>query len=192
VNVILPWANTPNDEIVIKSHARTLVGETLTGAAYLLPASSDETHRVARPGFHEASMGVELMMADGPVGLIWLMEGVKEGLALVLGEPIDLPRGGPAKKLPATQFTDWQNRLGEITTIGLAWHVPEEAGPRTIWSWRLGIRNGRSVTIALGEWRAEAGNLTYQPDNVVVIFQEDIARRYRIPASDEPAWGNPI
>lgn len=137
-------------------------------------------------------MGVELIMADGPIGLIWLMEGVKEGLALVLGEPIDLPRGGPAKKLPATQFTEWQNRLGEITTIGLAWHFPDEAAPQTIWSWRLGIRNGTNVTISLGEWKAGTGNLTYQPDNVVVIFQEDIARRYRIPASEEPAWGSPI
>ena len=52
------------------------------------------------------------------------------------------------------------------------------------------MSDSTSVVIALGEDRD--GRLGYQPDALLVIFDEGIARSFRIPAGSGSAWGQPL
>jgi hypothetical protein len=139
-------------------------------------------------GFDEASMGIVLRTDRGTLAIKWLMNGEREGLAVVLdAEESDLQRHR-LQRVPIHDSPEWNQAIGaRVSTVGVAWHEPT-AGIAAVWAVRLGFTHDASVVTALGEW--EDGALRYSPDHVVAIFDSAIARAYQIPAGEEPAWGH--
>ncbi|KNB53112.1 hypothetical protein AC230_10475 [Streptomyces caatingaensis] len=134
-------------------------------------------------------MAVQLVLANSVVTLSWAMDGANEGLAIELSGR-DAPNAGPSGDMVAVgERMEWVGLLGRsIVSVTPAWHVPNEGCSDMPWAFRMDFSNGSSVVIALGE--SEGSEITYMPDSLVAIFDEDVADAYRIPASSTSSYGN--
>lgn len=59
-----------------------------------------------------------------------------------------------------------------------------------MWAWRMEVGD-RSVVVATGGVDGDGG-LTYEADELVVIFDAAKAHAYRPAPEDESAWGAPL
>jgi|GEM_PF-6514009 len=138
-------------------------------------------------------MGVEVATHDGALlAVSWAMEGLNEGLAVDWRPDGRIARGDFVATVDMSGHQDWWPFLGGVVNqVALSWHVPNEGCPEAPWSLRIGMADSSSVVFALGEAKG-GGVLGYQPDAILVIFDESTARSYRIPASPLSSWGEVI
>ena len=114
-------------------------------------------------------VGVILGFEDGVRSITWAMDGEVEALAL-----LDEAVSGSAS---------------EVTDVSARWPVGEQLvsvegvwqEPSALWALRLQFESC-SIVVALGEFD---GALRYLPDEIVVIFDPDVAGAYMI----SPGWG---
>lgn len=172
---------------------RSLVGTSLSAVEYLLPESSSRRTIERIGGIENAHMGV-CFYGEGEPAFVafWLMEGAKEGLALASGTSHEEATGRRLKPLNASDSFALNARTRRISGVAVAWHGPDDSGTQALWSIRLRFEDGQNVTLALGEWDEDRCNLRYQPDNVVVIFDENRAKEFTSLGAFEPAWGRLI
>ena len=166
-----------------------MVGSAFSHVAYLEPATTDLTEPRTGEGFDEAGVGLEFTTSDGAVfSAVWQMEGYNEGLSFGPGDGESRHRRYALRRFDVTRSAQWQPLLGpRVTGVGVGWHVPNEGCAEAVWAVRLDLEGGRTVLVALG--RSEGtGVLDYQPDEVVVVFDEELAESYRIPAQTKSAW----
>jgi hypothetical protein len=135
-------------------------------------------------------MDVRIILDDGTSAFVsWAMQGFVEGIDLRI-------RRNSGTKLEAnetdvTTTPQWRGAVDNtVDEVAGAWHVPNEGCPDTLWSVRLSLCGGSAITIALGEIRSKL--VEYQPDALLVIFDEAGARAYGPPASAESAFGTAI
>jgi hypothetical protein len=122
----------------------------------------------------------------GRFTVTWAMTGPLEGLAL-LGTETPYP-GLADEVIDATGREAWTRFQGQpITSVGLAWQVSGDGCPESVWAMRFDFPQG-SVVVALGE---PGPPIDYMPDELVVIFDEEVARAYRPPHVSESSWGQP-
>lgn len=192
MRLVAPWAPTLEVRYQVESSLRLLIGRQIDSVRYLNPEFSELAEPASYDGFDSVSMGVEMLCRDGTgFGLIWLMEGALEGLALVVDvAPGDFksPRFRDMDASAAMKDLVFAGSL--IVGVAASWHHPDSPDMEALWSARLTFENGASVTIALGEIGDDGTGLQYQPDNLVVIFKDEISLGYTIPAGVEPAWGH--
>jgi hypothetical protein len=130
------------------------------------------------------------VMLDGGTSLVvsWAMAGLVEGIDLRIRQ------SGPVPEIDETDVTatqEWRKVVGRsIEDVAAAWHVPNEGCPDTLWAVRLSLGGGGPIVIALGQ--VEADVVQYQPDALVVLFDEPGARAYQPPASADTAYGRSI
>jgi len=193
MNWMAPWPVDESERRVLVDRLAGLRGQRIHAVRYLIPSSSDDFSVGIRGDSHEISMGIELETRESIVSsFVWKMEGVCEGLAVGISSAAGVDRGALVRAFDVTLLDPWQLRSGSaIVEVGAAWHVPAEGCRTTLWSVRLTFESGAGVTICLGEQRAGVG-LCYMPDSIVAIFDESVARSFRIPASDTTAWGVPL
>jgi hypothetical protein len=195
MKIVLPWAFDESERLAIERSARSVIGSTIARVRYLLPYSSDVNERIARPGYDVADMGVEFTAVDGSVfTTLWFMEGEKEGLGFVLEPTPEYYASRWLKVLDVTSAPEWtQFSMSPIVAVALARDVPNEGMPIAVWSLRLAVGSGLVAVVALGDddGRPE-GQLRYQPDNVLVIFDAEVALRYKAVESGNSAWGLPV
>ncbi len=119
--------------------------------------------------------------------ITWAMEGELEGIAVLGG---DAGYAGLADKTIEAHSRDgWRRHVGAtITTVGVAWHVSCEDCSESLWALRLGFTSGSAV-VALGALQQD---LEYMPDEIVVVFDPEVARAYRPRHVSESAWGEAI
>jgi hypothetical protein len=77
-----------------------------------------------------------------------------------------------------------------VNEVAVAWQVPNDGCPNTLWAVRLSLSEGSTIVVALGE--IEGDIVQYQPDALVVLFDEAAARAYQPLASAETAFGTAI
>jgi hypothetical protein len=166
--------------------AAALTGEAVTGARYLVPAG------VGLHAIDDVDLGAELVFGSGQVLVLeWATPGIEEGLAIAVrdtsvDESLDL-----VDRIDVTDDPHWSGIIGNrVETLAVAFFHPDEDSPARPWSFRVGVTGGSSVTVALGE--PDGSGIRYQPDNLVVIFDEAAARAYRIVGAIEPAWGSQL
>jgi hypothetical protein len=175
---------------MVESRLRGMVGRSLRRVNYLDPGTAKPWRVKAYPGFDGASMGVELHWEASANELKWMMEGEREGVAVVFDQtPADLSKDR-TKSVPVPDEARWRRTYGTVVmAVGVSWQRPT-ADVDAVWAVRLEFSSGQSIVVALGEWRD--GTLQYIPDQLVVIFDAAIARSYGIEAGGEPAWGHNI
>jgi hypothetical protein len=191
MKIIEPWLDNEFSMSRIKEALRVLAGEPLGRIRYV--GSGFDVPELYSPyaGFDTVLKGVELTNSSHVVTVMWMMEGVREGLGFVLDPEEEFYEDESLHVIDVSHAPRWTSLLHvPVVSSGTSWHVSDDDAPKSIWSFRLSFGKEESVTIALGEVNELGSGLTYQPDSVAVIFDEAIARRYRILASSESAWGS--
>lgn len=181
---------TTSDHARIDDWARWVAGEPITGVLYEDGPGAIWSRDQASVGVHEVGLDVLIVLGDGKVAQVsWAMEGLIEGIDLrVARNSATALRDG---EVDVTACPEWRSKIGKtVGQVGAAWHVPNEGSPEALWSIRLSLVGGSSVTFALGE--VHDGVVRYQPDALVVLFGEMAARRYRPASSGESAFGRQV
>ena len=174
----------------LKRWAQALIGRRVVGVRYRSAPGSSWPDGNSAEAIHEVDMDVSMILDDGGFAVVsWAMNGVLEGIDL------RICRGpGIAPELDETDVTatpEWRSVVDHVIgDVAAAWHVPNEGCPSTVWAVRLSLSEGSTIAIALGE--VEADIVQYQPDALVVLFDETTARAYHPPASAETAFGSAI
>lgn len=182
-----PWAAKDHGGDSLSVLLGPLVGDAVRSVHYVVPRGGfwPEGHRESR--VHEVDMAVKMTMDSGTaVVLSWEMDGLNEGLAIESSPTMDA-HSLPGDVIDVSSNADWSRLLGRsIVSISTAWHVPNEGCPEMPWAFRFAFTEGVHLVIALGEAEEE---VAYSPDSLVVIFDEEIAASYRIPASSTSSYG---
>jgi len=177
------------DQRRLNTIAGVLKGSEVSRITYAIPAEGPWPSGRAQNNVHEIDDGVELLTPGDGVVVRWAMSGRVEGLSVeLLSEASYHPDHALIRRLDVSEFTQWQPFLGRPLFLrGIATHVPDGTDRATIWSLRFESSGEAKVVIALGEW-TRAGP-EYLPDTLVAIFDEAIARSFRIPDNPISAWG---
>jgi hypothetical protein len=188
MKIIEPWSASEAERA-----ASILIGADLTTIRYISPQFSTPPVVTSYIGFDTVLKGVELSSPSHILVVMWWMEGVREGLGFVVDPDQQFYADEGMHVVDASHEAQWVPMLqSTVASSALSWQVPDDDAPRCVWSFRLNVRSGSSATIALGEADENGDRLTYQPDSVAVIFDETMARQYRILASSESAWGSVV
>jgi hypothetical protein len=163
--------------------AAELTGDPVTRARYRLPSGTD----LAAEDVHDIGSAVELALGSGRVlALSWGTPGLDEGLAIEVRED-----GTDDDRVDVSDDPHWSavvgNPIEELAVAFFEYHYDSSVRP---WSFRVSVSGGGSATVALGE--TDGAEISYLPDNLVVIFDEARARDYRIVDALQSAWGTPI
>ena len=178
-----------SDDPRLSAISAALVGERLVAARYAVPAGVSWEGYGGLEHVHEVDMGVELVTESGLVlGLSWSTPGREEGLSLALDRAGECPSNELIDLVDVSGQSEWSRVLGRLVeVVGVSFHVHADDSSIRPWAFRIGASGGTSVTVALGE--VSDNVLRYMPDNIVVIFDEAVAREYQIPSSSQAAWG---
>lgn len=189
MKVIEPWPESEVDLGQVRE-CLGLVGASLERVRYVGSEFTVPELYSSHAGFDTVLKGVELTCSSHVVAVMWMMEGVKEGLGFVLDPDRQFYEDESLRIVDVSHVRQWASLLHvPVLSCGTSWQVADDNAPRSIWSFRLSFIGGPSATIALGDLN-ERGILTYQPDSIAVIFDETISRSYQILASAETAWGD--
>jgi hypothetical protein len=181
---------TIDEQERLREWARALIGRHVVGARYRSAPGSSWPDGNSAEVIHEVDMDVTIMLDDGTSAVVsWAMDGVVEGIDLRIrrtsGTTLEID------ETDATATSEWQSLAGQvIVEVAAAWHVPNEGCRDTLWAVRLSLSEGSTIVVALGE--VEADIVQYQPDALVVLFDERAARAYQPPASAGTAFGGAI
>ena len=156
----------------------SLIGKRLVGVKYhYLPAADTHEYAGTESGFDSDLAAIDLDFGErGTTIITWATDGMNQGLANLNGESYT---GLATEVLDAADRDAWGMSIGDrISTIAVAWHFSGDDCPESIWAVRIGF-SVSSIVIALGTANQE---IDYMPDELVVVFDETLARLYR-PAS---------
>ncbi|MFC8849460.1 MULTISPECIES: hypothetical protein [unclassified Micromonospora] len=172
--------------------AGTLAGQRLVGARYVTPAGTGWSNYSDIEGVHDVGMGVELVTETGlGLELSWATPGRKEGLSLTLGREEERISSDLVDLVDVSGHQDWLGIIGSfVEMVAVSFCIHSDDLSVRPWSVRVGLSNGSSVTVALGE--TEGNFIRYLPDNIVVILNEAAARGYEIADGLQPAWGEVV
>jgi hypothetical protein len=135
-------------------------------------------------------MAVIVGLDDGEALVVeWAIEGNRLGVAIHVGDAP--PPGLPANQIDVSQSSDWEPLIGRtIEAVGASWGENETGEPDSVWSLRLSLSGGETVTIASGQ--ITDGRVELAVHDLVVLFGEAWARAYRPIASYDTAFGSPV
>ena len=150
-----------------------LVGQPLARVAYAMPTGFAWEHDVSIPAIHEAELAVMLDFGGRITRLDWAQSGPDEGLALQMDS--EFPAQWTLREV--SNVPAWSRLVGTpLGGVTLVWHQADAQAATTALAAGFRFLNGASVTVALGE--LAGGRPCYLPDQIVVLFDEDVARRY--------------
>jgi hypothetical protein len=189
---IVPWVALDDDRHALRELAGSLIGDQVRAVRYAVPGGAGWPNGHLAERVHAVDMGVEIFTDRGAIlQLQWEMDGLNEGLGIeLLSDPGELS-AARVERIDVSDHADWKPLLGRtFEGVAFATHFPNEGCPETVWSMRIDLSGAAHVTLALGE--SKGGRIGYQPDALVVMFDGEDARAYRIPAGTLPAWGEPL
>lgn len=169
---------------------KALIGNEIVAVAYVMPTGAIWPHgHRSDAHLHEVDMGVDLSLGSGStLRLLWATPGSDEGLAIELLDSQAMTKDDHIDRLNVTSREEWVDITHHpIKSIGIAFYSYDGSAEDRPWSVRLEFANGTSVVIALGEVADD--RLSYMPDSIAVIFDEDMARAYEVAEARSSAWG---
>lgn len=167
-----PITRLHDDEL--REWIRAVVGRELVGVRYRMLSGSHWVHSPMPAGVHEVDWDVVFRFDDEKRAIVgWSMDKFVEGLSLTLnGAAV----ADPMEEVDVSDSPEWRRLIDQrIVSVETAWHVPNEGCPETLWGIRL-LGTHSSVAISLG--KVDGGKLQYQPDAVIVLFDEEAAADY--------------
>jgi hypothetical protein len=185
----MPWPTTDEERQILDLEIRSVLENAFVRAAYLEPPATHVAEPAADAEFDVAGVGLELTASDGSVfSTVWQMEGYNEGLSFGPGDGESRHWRDELRRRDVTDLPQWQPFLGiQITDVHVGWHVPNEGCPEAVWAIRLEFEGGRNLLVALGHADG-AGGIKYLPDQVVIVFDQQLVQSYQIPAQTRSVW----
>lgn len=181
---------TIHEQARLREWAHTLTGRRVVGGRYRSAPGSSWPNGNSAEATHEVDMDVTILLDDGTSAVVsWAMHGLVEGIDLRVRRSSD--RVLEIDETDVTATPEWRSLVNHvIAEVAAAWHVPNEGCPHTLWAVRLSFSEGSTIALALGE--IETDIVQYQPDALVVLFDEKAARAYKPPASVDTAYGTAL
>lgn len=191
------WMSSRHDTELVRSVLVALIGRRPVAVRYQIPVGATSSDYHVSPGIDQARMGVEIDMADDSTFMLaWHMDGYREGLRLGLFDVGSLQRHRRVDLIDSTDSEVWRACIGrDIEVVAASWFSgssDEGAASTAVWSVRLGFDNRQSIVVALGEVPFGTDDLSYIPDNLVVISEPKKAQQYVLVDSIDSAWGSSI
>lgn len=178
-----PWIRNADDRFRIEAEAREIVGSTLAGVSYLQGVGWNWEPSAA-DSFDSAFSGVEFSTADhGPFSAVWRNQGLTHALSFGRGSGESRQQMYPLIATPITHSRHWERFVGRrVTDVDLGWHIALETAEaramESVLAVCLHFGDSGTVFVGLGAVDHAAGRLAYLPDEVIVIFDVDVARDY--------------
>lgn len=168
---------------------RAIIGKEIREVAYLYPAGIQELPVDCASRVHEVDHGIRLLMEDGVVvTLMWQLDGVCSALCVVPGSGHDAGITDLVDSYDVSAIPVWASMINQmITNIGVAWHSSEDGCPVTPWALRFEVGDNQRFIVTLAEMRD--GRLAYIPDNIAVMFDDNIASSYKCAGGETSSWG---
>jgi hypothetical protein len=171
-------------------HLRSLLGRRIQHIGYKIAGESASDLGVDYAAFvHEVGHAVVITTEATTTVLEWCIRSYDEFLNIVTA-PDSADSAAVSQLLDATNLPQWRPFLdAPISGFGVATHQAEN-GADLLWALRIESANGAAAVVALGEERD--GVLTYQPDNLLVIFQPELAQELQVVDAPDSAWGRDL
>ena len=168
--------------------AATLVGERLIGARYVTPSGASWVNDSDLGGVDDVDLGVAHRIGLHSRTVVGDARSRRRTVASAG------TRWGTGFKQPyRRRRCQWPSGLVAHSrwfcrAVAVSFCVHSDGSSIRPWSCRVGLANGSSATVALGE--TDGNLIRYLPDNLVVIFEADTARGYEIVDGLQSAWGD--
>jgi hypothetical protein len=138
---------------------------------------------------HEVDQAVVISTESTTMVLEWRIRNYNEFLSVV-DSPSEAATAALVDTHDVSGLQSWSCLVGSVvTSFGIATQ-PSEEGRDLLWAVRIDIAGEPSVVVALGEVRGGMPN--YQPDNLLVIFNAEVAQSYQVLGAAESAWGRDL
>lgn len=159
---------TAEEAPYIEQLVESLRGERLSRVTYVYPEFWTRTTENESDLIDEVDMDVVLhFIGGGHLKISWAMDGLIEGLALSRD---DLP-SQDLSHLDVSSSPNWAHLIGgELKEARVLWHPANAGVPDSIWWMGFTFGSGVSFSVVLGEMRD--GVADYQPDSLLVFFDE--------------------
>jgi hypothetical protein len=169
---------------------RAMVGHRLVRVEYKIASNPPMgAEWSGRGAVHEVDHAVLLSTDSMTVALEWRIRDYDEFLGVVT-PPSEGASAAVTDVVDVTGRRQWLTFLDRtIAGFGVATYS-SGGGHMLPWAIRMGVEGGAAVVVGLGEMRDNTP--VYQADNLLVIFEPEMARSYRVIASSDSAWGNDI
>lgn len=164
-----------------------MAGRRLTGVALQLIDDEVSTIEVAgRIVVCEADLGVLLEFDNGPATVVrWGTPGVGEGIFVEDAGPDS--EGSIVRSVSDIVVASCAGSLGEriarVEAIDAQFDWAERTAP---WAISIALDGGLKFAVALGE--IGGAEVTYSPDSLALILDEETGRAYQVPGAEGPAW----
>jgi len=169
---------------------RSMVGGRIQRVGYKTTAASAAgLNRGNSMLVHDVDQAVIISTGSATMVVEWSMPGFEERLNIVSApEEGESAAAGPV--VDVTNSPAWSARTeSPIVGFGVAGQR-SATGSELPWALRINLESGSSVVIALGEMRDALPR--YQPDNLLVIFDPDLAQSLQVLDADYSAWGRDL
>jgi hypothetical protein len=170
----------------LRQSVSEIVGKHIAKVRYRYPLGTVWPGDYPHGDIDEVRMAVVIDFDDHTSFIVsWAMQGLAGGLDVEVG-PAETVAALPEmeSEFDVSQSTRWQASIGEsIQAAGVTWDISGPAiedppsYPETAWSIQLQLSNRPPVIIAVG-MVGESG-VNYNPQSLVVFFDEKDARKYR-------------
>lgn len=170
---------------------RPLIGGRLTKVLYktLGDPVADGSGQGGSILAHGVDHAVIVSTESATMVLEWCIRNYAEFLNIV-ANPEDGKTAIVDSIVDVTDSAPWRALRGlAISGFGLARHTSED-GSQLPWALRMIFENGASAVIALGE--IDDATPSYQPDNLLVIFDPEMAQSFQILDAPDSAWGREV
>jgi hypothetical protein len=184
-----PFPITRESERRLHDNLSPLVGKRLIGVYYHHSSGEGAQRELSPLHVHEVDMELELQFENSLLLLVtWAMDGPTQGLDVELLAVSDAKLHATGSRDDMASTSEWRPIVGQqVEEVGIAWHESEEGPPEALWSIRLSFHNGASLVVVLGQLRD--GQVQYIPDELIVIFDEPLARAYVSPLGSVDSFG---
>jgi hypothetical protein len=171
-------------------HLRSLLGRRIQQVGYKVAGDRAPDLGVDYAGsVHEVGHAVVITTEATTTVLEWCIQNYDEFLNVVIA-PDSADSAAVAQLVDATSLPQWAPFLdAPISGFGVATHQSED-GAELLWALRIDSASGPTAVVALGEERD--GVLTYQPDNLLVIFRPEVAQELQVIDGPDSAWGRDL
>lgn len=194
MDIIEPYARSWDERDAIVDRLSALEGRRIVGCRYHFPPFTDDYQPHMSDSFDVVEGAVWLTFGEAAsAAFLWVMDSMPgarqlEGVSVVLDPDIETVQEKGKRHIDAMDRISAPGSDLLVTSIATAWTGTEVEEVAGLWSIRLNFER-HSVTIALGSL-ADDGSITFMPDELVVIRQSDLAKRYQPLAAYQPAWGS--
>jgi len=174
-----PWPRSAREREALIGDVRALIGSSIAEVRYLQPRGSSVVDTGGCEEFDQTSVCVEFVTTAGATfSAVWRMAGDLQGLSFGPGTAESRHGMYPLQSVDLSASPHWRPLLRKpVTDVTPSWHISNTGCPEAIWAVWITVDRPPGVLVALGQATASC-SIEYQPDEIVIVFDEALARTH--------------